>query len=286
MANIVFAGFTGDRSGSMSSMGDSPGEGLYTWIKDQVEGAAENSQTGKLFVSTFDQKNEIHMNNKSFDDIKVDENLKAQCLEWMNPRGCTQLYDSAIGDLTRLMRAKEEFEANMAPMLRELDPKIVMIWACLTDGFDNSSISSVAQFREKVEEAKAAGVKCFFLAANQDAISTGAQYGFDASCSLTIGADRRTSGNALRSLSQLTQQVANGSESFEGFTSMMRQSSAPSSFSTQATIVAPPLPTARAFPVGPPPLIGGRVGRGGFPLPPRINLRQAAQYPSLRQPGV
>lgn len=270
MANIVFAGFTGDRSGSMSSMGDSPGEGLYTWIKGQVEGAAENSQTGKLFVSTFDDKNEIRINNKSFDEIKVDDDFKTQCLGWMNPRGCTQLYDSAIGDLTRLMRAKEEFEANMAPMLRELDPKIVMIWACLTDGFDNSSMATVAQFREKVEEAKDAGVKCFFLAANQDAISTGAQYGFDAACSLTIGADRQTSGNALRCLSQVTQQVASGGDQFQGFTSMMRQSSAPASFSTQATNVAPLIPTAQAFPVGP-------------PIP---NLRQPAQYPSLRQPGV
>lgn len=267
MAHIVFAGFTGDRSGSMTSMGDSPSEGLYNWIKDQVDGAKENSQTAKLFVSTFDTENQVHYNNKSTDEIQVGCVLKEDCKRWMMPRGMTKLYDSAIGDLTRLMRAKEEFEANMAPMLRELDPKIVMIWACLTDGFDNSSIATVAMFRQKVEEAKAAGVKCFFLAANQDAISTGAQYGFDPACSMTIGADRLTSGNAMRCLSQVTQQVANSSESFQGFTSMMRQSSAPVSFSTQATNFAPPIPTAQAFPVGP-------------PIP---NLRQPAQYPSLRQ---
>tara|TARA_B100000513_G_C11890584_1_gene182204 strand:- start:658 stop:1488 length:831 start_codon:yes stop_codon:yes gene_type:complete len=275
MAHIVFAGFTGDRSGSMTSMGDSPGNGLFNWIKDQVEGSQENSQTVKLFVSTFDDKNEVRYNNKSADDIKVDDDLQTQCETWMSPRGMTKLYDSAIADLTRLMRAKADFESNMSPMLRAIDPKIVMVWACLTDGFDNSSMASVAMFRQKVEEAKAAGVKCFFLAANQDAISTGEQYGFDAACSMTIGADRQTSGNALRCLSQVTQQVAQGDANFQGFTSMMRQSSAPASFSTPPTNMASSIPTVPAFPVGPP-LIGGRVGRGGFPLPPRINLRQPA----------
>lgn len=278
MAHIVFAGFTGDRSGSMTSMGESPSDGLFTWIKDQSDQASENSQTVKLFVSTFDTHNEIRYNNKSIDDIKVDDQLRADCKRWMLPRGMTKLYDSAIADLTRLMRAKDEFEANMAPMLREIDPKIVMVWACLTDGFDNSSISTVAMFRQKVEEAKAAGVKCFFLAANQDAISTGEQYGFDASCSMTIGADRHTSANAMRCLSQVTQQVSQGVDDFQGFTSMMRQSSAPAapaSFSTQATNIAPPIPTVQAFPVGPPQIQRG-VGRGGFPLPPRINLRQPA----------
>ena len=271
MAHIVFAGFTGDRSGSMTSMGDSPSEGLFNWIKDQVEGAEENSQTVKLFVSTFDTENEIHYNNTSIDEIKVNAQLKNDCKSWMTPRGMTKLYDSAIGDLTRLMRAKEEFEANMAPMLRELDPKIVMIWACLTDGFDNSSMASVAQFRRKVEEAKAAGVKCFFLAANQDAISTGAQYGFDASCSMTIGSDRRTSANALRCLSQVTREVSQGvDDDFLGFTSMMRQSSAPASFSTRATNFAPPIPTVHAFPVSPPQIQRQTAG------PPIINLRQGA----------
>ena len=263
MANIVFAGFTGDRSGSMASMGNSPADGLYNWIKDQSDQASENSQTVKLFVSTFDTENIVCFDNKSIDDIKVDDELKRNCELWMAPRGMTKLYDSAIADLTRLMRAKEEFEANMAPMLREIDPKIVMVWACLTDGFDNSSMSTVAMFRQKVEEAKAAGVKCFFLAANQDAITTGQQYGFDASCSMTIGADRQTSANAMRCLSQVTQQVSQGVDDFQGFTSMMRQRSAPpppTSFSTQATNFAPPIPTVQAFPV----------------MPPFPNLRQSA----------
>ena len=267
--NIVIAGFTGDRSGSMCSMGNAPSKGLYSWITDQKKSVEENSQTGKMFVSTFDSKHEIRIDGENISDVNV---TQEQCRNWMEPRSMTKLYDSAIADLTRLMRAKEEFEANMAPMLREIDPNIVMVWACLTDGFDNSSMSTVAMFRQKVEEAKAAGVKCFFLAANQDAISTGQQYGFDASCSMTIGADRQTSANAMRCLSQVTQQVSQGVDDFQGFTSMMRQRSAPpppTSFSTQATNIAAPIPTLQAFPVMPP-QIQRQIAS------PIVNLRQGA----------
>lgn len=252
MANIVFAGFTGDRSGSMASMGNSPADGLYNWIKDQSDQANKNSQTVKLFVSTFDTENTVCFDNKSIDDIKVDDELKRNCEVWMAPRGMTKLYDSAIADLTRLMAAKKDFEDNMPPMLREIDPKIVMVWACLTDGFDNSSLSSVRMFRQKVKEAKATGVKCFFLAANQDAIATGEQYGFDPACSMTMGSDNVTSANALRCLSQVTREVTSGSIDFTGFTSMMRQSSAPpapASFSTNVSQMN--IPTVQAFPCPP-----------------------------------
>ena len=59
--NIVFAGFTGDRSGSMGSMKNALSDGLFGWINEQKKSVEDNSQVGKFFVSTFDDKHEIRI---------------------------------------------------------------------------------------------------------------------------------------------------------------------------------------------------------------------------------
>ena len=49
-----FAAFTGDRSGSMSSMEGASATGLYEWVQTMKESANENNQTGFISVTTFD----------------------------------------------------------------------------------------------------------------------------------------------------------------------------------------------------------------------------------------
>ena len=222
--NIVIAGFTGDRSGSMCSMKNAPSDGLFAWINDQKKSVKDNSQVGKLFVSTFDDEHDVRIDGQNIADTNV---TLEQCREWMEPRSMTKLYDSAIDDLNRLIQAKTEYEQNMPRILKALDPKIVTVWACMTDGDDNLSTYTMVDFKNKVKEAQDEhDIKCFFLGANQDAIMTGRQYGFQENCSLTFGSSERCAGNAMRSVTQVMRQASSGSQEV-GFSESMRVSSAP-----------------------------------------------------------
>tara|TARA_Y100000591_G_scaffold271775_1_gene247042 strand:+ start:107 stop:1027 length:921 start_codon:yes stop_codon:yes gene_type:complete len=270
--NIIIAGFTGDRSGSMISMGHAPTEGLHSWIVDQKKSIEENSQIGKMFVSTFDSNHEIHIDGENISDVNV---TIEQCREWMEPRSMTKLYDSAIADLNKLIQAKIDYERNMPRSLRILDPKIVIVWACMTDGADNESEATIEDFKNKVKEARDLhDAKCFFLGANQDAVMTGAQFGFSQDCSLTFGASGPAAANALRSVTQVMRNVSEGSQNI-GFTQMMRQSSAPASFGERDTF-----DTAMHTPIQCP-----QTNSPYIPLPPRIQ-RQHASPLNLRQSGV
>lgn len=223
--NIVIAGFTGDRSGSMESMNNAPADGLFSWINDQKQSVEENSQVGKFYVSTFDDEHEYRIDGDNISDTNV---TIEQCKEWMTPRATTKLYDSAISDLNRLIQAKQEYIQNMPRSLRSLDPKIVIVWACMTDGADNASEASMDDFKKKVKEAQNVhDIKCFFLGANQDAVMTGQQYGFNPGQSLTFGSDAECAASALRSVTQVMREASQGADDIE-FTPMMRQCSAPS----------------------------------------------------------
>ena len=225
--NIIIAGFTGDRSGSMISMGHAPSRGLHSWINDQKKSIDENSQIGKMFVSTFDSEHAIRIDGENISDVNV--TLK-ECRDWMEPRSMTKLYDSAIADLDRLIQAKIDYERNMPRSLRILDPKIIIVWACMTDGADNESKATVEDFKNKVKEAREQhDAKCFFLGANQDAVMTGAQFGFSQDCSLTFGASGPAAASALKSVTQVMREASQGSQNIS-FTPSMRQSSAPASF--------------------------------------------------------
>ena len=222
--NIVIAGFTGDRSGSMVSMNNAPADGLFSWINDQKQSVEENSQVGKFYVSTFDDEHEYRIDGDNISDTNV---TIEQCKEWMTPRATTKLYDSAISDLNRLIQAKQEYIQNMPRSLRSLDPKIVIVWACMTDGADNASEASMLDFKKKVKEAQNVhDIKCFFLGANQDAVMTGQQYGFNARQSLTFGSDAACAASALRSVTQVMREASQGANDI-GFSESMRQSSAP-----------------------------------------------------------
>lgn len=97
----------------------------------------------------------------------------------------------------------------------------------MTDGADNSSVHKMEDFKNKVKEAQDVhDIKCFFLGANQDAVMTGQQYGFQQDCSLTFGATASCAGNAMKSVGQVMRQASTGSQEV-GFTQSMRVSSAP-----------------------------------------------------------
>ena len=217
-----FAAFTGDRSGSMSSMEGASGLGLYNWVKTMRKSAINNGQEGFISVTTFDDIAKNVFNNVP---VKTIQFTKDDAMAEMAPRGTTRLYDTAVEDINKLLQNVKTFRESLHPYVRKLNPTISMTWACCTDGQDNASISNFKrEFRDKVLFARKLGVKCFFIAANQDAILTGNQYGFSGDNSLSFSSNRQNAASAFRSVSENMRRVSSGSSDTQ-FTPAMRQSS-------------------------------------------------------------
>ncbi len=193
-----FTGSTWDRSGSMASMGGSVGPAFYDWVKDACTQAIQLGQHGFLFATTFDATADQRLVDMPVREVEISQSVVN---EWVEPRGCTRLYDTAIEDIARLRRAAREFKAKLPREIRDLEPQIVTAWSLMTDGMDNSSTFTEADLRTAVSAARDDGMICFFLAANCDGQARGADYGFDQDMSLTFTADRQCSDSAFRGIS-------------------------------------------------------------------------------------
>ena len=204
----VFCGLSLDRSGSMSNIYETAASGVFKCIEDQIQGAQENGQIGHLFLTTFDDHITEIYKNANFKDLDI---KKKDVLEWMTPRGCTKLYDTAIQDLDNIMTAVEDYKESLSAEVKKLNPTISIVWVCCTDGQDNSSEATCDDFKKKVKQAKKAGVQCIFIAANQDAVMTGTRFGFDRGSAMTFGANNVGAACAFRSVSEnLRQATASG----------------------------------------------------------------------------
>lgn len=222
----VFAGFTGDRSGSMMSMADQAADGLYEFIKSNASNAINNGQQGFISATTFDDNAIVRLDNVKAEDVEISAR---ECREWMKPDGCTRLYDTAIEDLARLQRREREWRANLPEHIKALNPKTTIVWSLMTDGFNNASQFTAEDFRNAVQKARKNGVICYFLAANQDACATGERYGFAAEQSITFDSTPDTCSQAMRAVTTSALRCASGYSNVN-FTQVMRQRSAPASF--------------------------------------------------------
>ena len=216
----VFAAFTGDRSGSMRGIHNESGIGLFEWATDLIESANEKNQQGRMFITCFDNVSERRLDNVDLKNVKI---TQRDCMNWMQPRGSTRLYDTAIEDLDNIIQKAKEFKKNLPRAVKMLNPEVSIVWACCTDGYDNCSVNGANDLKNKVLWAREQGVKCFFLAANQDAVTTGQNYGFSADTSMTYTADAQHSAMAFRSVSTNMKQASCGKSGT--FTQCQRQSS-------------------------------------------------------------
>jgi hypothetical protein len=219
-APFVFAGFTGDRSGSMVGIYRQSAVGLFEWATDLIESANKNDQQGRMFITCFDTKAEKRLDDVDFKNVDI---TQRKCYDWMKPRGSTRLYDTAINDLDNIVSKAKEFKENLPRAVKMLNPEVSIVWACCTDGYDNVSTKNAEDLKEKVLWAREQGVKCFFLAANQDAMATGQRYGFSPETSMTYTPDAEHSTMAFRSVSTNMRQASCGLECY--FTDNQRQSS-------------------------------------------------------------
>lgn len=155
-----------DRSGSMGGIRDDMVGGLTAMLAEQ---AAEPGLL-TLDIVTFDDQIELVCSLADPTTVQV----------VLEPRGMTALYD-AIGV------AVNGFGATLAGLPEHARPETVQV-VVVTDGYENAS-------REHTDDSVRALLKqqqevynwdFIFLGANQDAVLTGANLGFDAGSSMTF----------------------------------------------------------------------------------------------------
>ena len=207
--------YVGDRSSSMELLGDSPWKGAMEWANTQAEEANGNSHEAYITLVAFDDISEKVLDAVSTKKWKSLEEDQVQ--GWLTPRGCTRLYDTVIEELELLRKRKNSRGGS----------KCRAVFALFTDGEDNVSDADNTDMNRAVTNARAEGIACFFLAANQDAIASGLTYGFDSNQCLTTGDDPTSSSSAYEAMSSI-------------FTRTLRTSS-PSVFSPIERIKSAPL---------------------------------------------
>lgn len=153
-----------DRSGSMSSICEATVAGFNTFLKEQQNAA------GDAFITLvqFDDRYEI-----DYKSVPSKEVQPLIAFKTFVPRGMTALFD-AIGKT-----------------IEDLNTDRDVVFVIITDGHENSSrtYTREAVFKMIETQTKDKGWKFLFLAANQDAIKSGASIGISASNAMTYSAD-------------------------------------------------------------------------------------------------
>lgn len=153
-----------DRSGSMAPLANDAIGGFNRFLSEQQEAPGEANLTLVLFDHEFD---------RVLDSVPI-KDVKKLDHKTYEPRGTTALND-AVGRSINALLKRDPLKA------------IVVV---VTDGYENASkefkASDVRALMDKVREK---GWELVFLAANQDAFATGADYGFKASTTANFAAD-------------------------------------------------------------------------------------------------
>lgn len=165
-----------DRSGSMDSIAKATVEGFNTFLNEQ-----KNAE-GEAFITLVQFDDRYEVNYKSLPIQEAQELIHG---ETYAPRGSTALFDS-IG------RTINELETNKD-----------VIFVIITDGHENASREfkkdAIKNMIETLEKENS--WKFLFLAANQDAITTGGSIGIKGSNSMSWDASERGVGNTFVSMS-------------------------------------------------------------------------------------
>jgi len=190
-----------DRSGSMRNMAQAAEDGLRKTIEEHKAIAASTGNPTKLWVTSFDNQIETHLNGEDILTASVD-NLS----DWTQPRGTTRLYDALY-----------DAALKMEKMVGDT------IFIAMTDGQDTCSEVSADTVRAALEKLKAEhAVECIFMAANiGDARIVGPSMGFDQDTSIEFTA--AAAPMAFRAATQSSLRAVSGGRA--AFTGTERQSS-------------------------------------------------------------
>lgn len=216
----VLTEFLCDRSGSMMSMCGSQYDGANEFLQSQQQTIRGLGVPGSISFTTFDDTVETPLDHVDILTLPLPEPRISELLE---PRGGTRLIDTMIERLQELQRNMRTCaQAGKAPR---------GVFAVLTDGQDNRSSHSAADFHRLLDEVRRefSDVTCLFLGANIDADSTAASFGIGAGSAMTIGADPSTARVAFSCMSAAAGRATRGGggAAFGGFSGEEREISAP-----------------------------------------------------------
>ena len=208
----------------MQSMNGGHIEATSAFIKKQQKNAKELGVRCEFTLCAFDDKVEM----KNWTDILNCELVGGDGVlnDMLEPRGTTRLIDTVIEQIDQ---QKKEYAIWMNGRTQlEIDEgaRGERILAVITDGQDNMSLKSSRDMNIAIKKLRDDGVSCMFLAANQDAITQGAIFGFGAGASLNMDANRGGIMGAMESCSAAIERHTSGGDG--SFTQAERQVSAPS----------------------------------------------------------
>ncbi len=219
--NYMDAVFIGDRSYSMIDMGEAPFIGAVTFMEKYKNFSEEvpDSNIHVEFIS-FDDKHEVLFSGSASD---ITSEIVKEVEYGMTPRGSTRLYDTVIYAIRKQAKRVQRHKDTWSSEVRKLNPEIGVTLTVLTDGEDNTSSTTAWQMRMCIEIHRKFDAKCFFAAANQDALRVGEEYGFDRESSLQIGSNPEEAVEAFRACTNSSLRCA--TQENMGYTSAEREAS-------------------------------------------------------------
>jgi hypothetical protein len=259
-ALIVVEELLVDRSNSMTSLGASPTQGTLAFIAEQKRLVLETGAKVYFSLTTFDNTATTCIDNVRVGQVNP---TPREMYAMISPRGATLLVDTMYARLCGLSSKVTSVVASLPREIRDLKPKVTVIFAVITDGKDNrSTLCSDADLNALITKKRGEGFAILFLAANQDAIQTAKRWNIDPDCAQTFGATATQTQACFRSASAAAARAVSGYA--PAFTKRERQLTAP----------ARPLwaQDPRALRAG-----GGGGARGcaGMLPPPRPQLQRA-----------
>lgn len=153
-----------DRSGSMDDIKSDAEGGLNAFLDEQKKIVDRGT---RITIVEFDDTYNTVVNRVDITEVQK---------YVLQPRGRTALLDALGATINSIDTTT-------------LDPSGKIIFVVVTDGAENASREfSREQIFKLITAKKEAGWEFVFLAANQDAISTGTSYGFDANTTVNFAA--------------------------------------------------------------------------------------------------
>lgn len=198
-----------DRSGSMASMGPEVMNGFNAFVETQCTTQEESLANVRLTTIRFDNEVEV-----VHDRLPIKDVPKATP-ETFRPRSMTALFD-AVGHGVNMMK-------------KYMGSKVIFV--ILTDGQENASNKvTKGMFQEMVQGCQAQGWEFVFLAANQDAIAVGSDFGIRGGACMTFDANAEACQATMSSLGIQVQRSVAAPDSNIEFSTLERQTSAPSQY--------------------------------------------------------
>ena len=222
----VFTEFNLDRSGSMHTFNGAQHEATKQLFAQQKDSANESGVPHYFTVTTFDDKSQTYLDNidASMAEPPNDKQLSDMC----DPRGTTKLFDTALQGVKRLEKRARGWYDSKSSSYRNLVKfdQVIMTFMLFTDGQDNASQLDPRgeMLCDAIREFRKAGGNAIFMAANQDACVVGANLGFSADSSLTVGSTPEYAQAAFKGVTQMLRAVSSG-ESYVSVPRSLRQSS-------------------------------------------------------------